>query len=96
MLTEYKLVNIGICIGFDLVINNNDRFALVWRGEGNINNILVEVPSHLNNNLDKARDREDLSVGLGDYLYIDHDGHMLNLENGSARQNADKYMETVN
>ena len=51
MLTEYKLVNIGICIGFDLVINNNDRFALVWRGEGNMNNILVEVPSHMNNNL---------------------------------------------
>lgn len=41
MLTDYKMYSVGMCLGFDLIINNNDRFALVWRGDGNINNILI-------------------------------------------------------
>jgi len=41
MMTEYKMYCIGICLAFDIIINNNDRFSLIWRGEGNINNILI-------------------------------------------------------
>lgn len=44
MLSEYKLHSLGMCLGYDMVINNNDRFSLVWRGDGNMNNCLVEIP----------------------------------------------------
>jgi hypothetical protein len=32
-----------MCLAYDMIINNNDRFKLVGRGEGNINNILIEI-----------------------------------------------------
>ena len=41
MVERQKLFQIGICIGFDLLTNNSDRFKLVWGGDGNINNVLI-------------------------------------------------------
>lgn len=32
MITDYKMYTIGICLAYDIIINNNDRFALLWRG----------------------------------------------------------------
>jgi cell division protein FtsL len=32
MITDYKMYTIGICLAYDIIINNNDRFALIWRG----------------------------------------------------------------
>ena len=37
----YRLYSLGMGLGFDIAINNNDRFKCVWRGEGNANNILI-------------------------------------------------------
>lgn len=40
-----KLQLIGICIGFDMLINNSDRFKLnkIWSNlsEGNVANVLI-------------------------------------------------------
>jgi len=30
-----------MCLGFDLIINNSDRFKLLWGGDGNISNVLI-------------------------------------------------------
>lgn len=46
LLEHEKLYAMGMGIGFDLIINNSDRFKLVWRGEGNINNVLVRIEDH--------------------------------------------------
>ena len=32
-----------MCLGFDLIINNSDRFKLVWGSEGNLSNVLIKV-----------------------------------------------------
>ena len=29
MMNDYKLYSLGICLGFDFIINNNDRFRLL-------------------------------------------------------------------
>lgn len=51
----------GICIGFDMIINNNDRFRLakLWGSgnEGNIANILIKVPNHFSHDRAKIKDR---------------------------------------
>lgn len=32
---------IGMGLGFDMIINNNDRFEFIWSGLGNYDNILI-------------------------------------------------------
>lgn len=95
MLSQYKVYSVGICLAYDMIINNNDRFRLVWRGEGNINNILIEIPEPTRENIERSRDREDDTVRLGNFVYIDHDGHMVDISQELARVNADKYMDVV-
>lgn len=41
LLDSIKLYSIGMCLGFDLLTNNSDRFKLIWNGDGNINNVLI-------------------------------------------------------
>jgi hypothetical protein len=71
----------GMCIGFDLLTNNSDRFKLVWGGDGNINNVLIEVRGHEGHTMTAIRDRNDQSVGLDSYVFIDHSGFLLDLSN---------------
>ena len=51
----------GICIGFDLIINNNDRFKLskIWGSgnEGNIANILIKISEHFSTDREKIKNR---------------------------------------
>jgi len=37
------LINIGRIIAADILMNNNDRFPLIWDTDGNYGNILFEV-----------------------------------------------------
>jgi len=32
MLTDYKMYTVGICLAFDMIINNSDRYAFASRG----------------------------------------------------------------
>ncbi len=41
LIEVHKLNSMGMCIGFDLLTNNSDRFKLLWGGDGNINNVLI-------------------------------------------------------
>lgn len=88
------MYSIGMCLAFDMVINNNDRFSFVWRGEGTINNILIAVPAELRPlQLERARDRGDSSVKLEKYVFIDHGGNMADIEDRIAAENIEKYMQ---
>lgn len=95
MLHDYKLYCVGMCLGFDTIINNHDRFKLLWRGDGNVNNILIEVLDNSREGIERSRDREDDRVRLGNFCFIDHEGHMIDNNNQQARPNIDKYMEIV-
>lgn len=83
LITEWKLQSMGICIGFDMLINNSDRFKLgkIWSSlsEGNVANILIEVPEHYMHHMDEINSRESLSVKLGEYWFIDHGGFLLDI-----------------
>lgn len=35
-----------MCLGYDMIMNNSDRFKLIWRGDGNVNNILIKINDH--------------------------------------------------
>ena len=95
----YRIYTLGMAIGFDIAVNNNDRFKCVWRGEGNINNILIEI-DHDNeilgkNWVERSKNRDDLSVPLGNFAFIDHDGNMPDINNQLARGNVEKYLDKV-
>ena len=65
-MAEGKMQSIGVCIGFDLITNNNDRFRLskLWNttNEGNICNVLIKIPNYFSSDRVKIRDREDTKV----------------------------------
>jgi len=46
LIEENKLYQLGMCIGFDLLTNNSDRFKLLWSSDGNVNNVLIEIRDH--------------------------------------------------
>lgn len=96
LLTPSKLYSLGMCLGFDLLINNSDRFRLLWSSNGNINNVLVQALDHNSHKLQWIKDRTNTEVRLGNFMYIDHEGYLLDLRNSIAAANFEKYMARVN
>lgn len=84
-----------MCIGFDLLTNNSDRFKLLWGGEGNINNVLIEVKDFDAYEHHEIKDRSNLDIALSGYVFIDHSGYLLDLKNEMAARNFEKYMNKV-
>lgn len=41
MLSPEKVYELGTCLGYDMIINNQDRFQLLWSGDGNVGNVLI-------------------------------------------------------
>ena len=60
LLKNSALVQMGMCIGFDLITNNSDRFKLVWGGDGNINNLLISVINHEAYDMTTLKDRNNI------------------------------------
>lgn len=84
-----------MCVGFDLLTNNSDRFKLLWSSDGNINNVLIEVKDYDAYENHELKDRSNIDVGLGNYVFIDHSGFLLDLKNEIAFQNFERYMKKV-
>lgn len=82
-------------MGFDLLINNSDRFKLIWTSEGNIGNVLVEIKDHDIHTQHELKSRSNLNAVLEGYVYIDHSGYLLDLQNKMALQNFERYMTKV-
>lgn len=53
-----------------MIINNHDRFQLIWKGDGNLSNVLVQV--ELSEQIGDAKDRNEVGVKLGPYVFIDN------------------------
>jgi hypothetical protein len=81
-----------MCLGFDIITNNSDRFRLLWSSNGNINNVLVNIEDHDSHEMHWIRDRRNTDVKLGNYVFIDHSGYLLDLKNPIAAKNFDNYM----
>mgnify|MGYP000495323638 CR=1 FL=1 len=84
MLTELKQLQMGMCIGFDILTNNSDRCKLLWMSDGNINNILIEVRDFDVLKINEIKDRNNVEIILEDYVFIDHSGYLLDLSNPMA------------
>ena len=85
-----------MCLGFDILINNSDRFRLLWSSNGNINNVLVQIEDHDSHKLQWIKDRSNTDIKLGNFMYIDHEGYLLDLKNSIAAANFEKYMVKAN
>lgn len=81
-----------MCLGFDIITNNSDRFRLLWSSGGNINNVLVQIEDHDSHEMHWIKDRTNTNVQLGNYVFIDHSGYLLDLKNPIAAQNFENYM----
>ena len=92
---ERKFYQLGMCVGFDLITNNSDRFKLLWSSDGNINNVLIEVKDHDAFETHRVRERNNIDIVLGDYVFIDHSGFLLDLKNPIAAKNFENYMRKV-
>lgn len=84
-----------MCIGFDLLTNNSDRFKLLWGGDGNINNVLIEVKDFDAYDHREIKNRGNIDIDLGGYVFIDHSGYLLDLKNEIAAKNFERYMKKV-
>jgi hypothetical protein len=78
-----------------MLTNNSDRFKLLWSSDGNINNVLIEVKDHDAFELHHVRDRSNTDITLGNYVFIDHSGFLLNLKDPIAAKNFEFYMKKV-
>ena len=45
--------------------------------------------------IEMGRDRENLEIKLGNYVFIDHDGHMVDKNDRLASANIEKIMDKV-
>jgi hypothetical protein len=81
MLMDYKMYGLGMCLALDMVINNDQRFKLLCQGEGNLSNILIEITDKRKGNIEKAKNKLDDSVPLGNFVFVDHHGNMIDEQN---------------
>ncbi len=82
-----------MCLGYDIIINNSDRFALLWTSDGNINNILIKIEDHDIHAMHMIKSRQNTEIKLGNYSFIDHSGYLLDLKNQFALKNFEKYIQ---
>jgi hypothetical protein len=81
-----------MCLAFDIITNNSDRLRMLWSSNGNINNVLIQIEDHDSHELHWIKDRRNVDVKLGNYMFIDHSGYLLDLKNPIAAKNFDNYM----
>ena len=90
-----RLINIGKIISGDLLLNNPDRFPLIWDNEGNHTNMLFEVKTD-----EKIDDELILNPNYTDFSYsdcvaIDTMTYSIAPVDRIALRNTERYLERL-
>lgn len=88
-------MNIGKMIAGDLLINNSDRFPLVWDNDGNYQNILFEVKTDEKIDDELILNPNYLDFNFNDSVAIDTVACCINEFDRIGLKNMEKYLQRV-
>jgi hypothetical protein len=90
-----RLINMGRIIAADILLNNNDRFPLIWDNDGNYGNILFEVKTDEKIDDELLLEPNYTDLNFEDSVAIDTTCHCLDESNRYGKAGAEKYLKRV-
>jgi len=88
-----RLMNLGKIMAGDLLVNNSDRFPLVWDNDGNYTNILFEVKTDEKIDDELILNPNYLDFNFNDSVAIDTVACCINHMDRIAMKNMERYLE---
>ena len=89
-----RLIRMGIIIATDCFLNNSDRIPLIWKNEGNSENLIVKVNSDWTTTTEELRNPENLNLKMSDLYAIDNRPYLYDKVNTTAKANYENYLVT--
>ena len=86
-----RLMNLGKTIAGDILINNSDRFPLIWDNDGNYSNILFEVKTDEKIDDELILNPDYTDFNFNDAVAIDTVAHTINEFDRIAMKNMETY-----
>ena len=90
-----RLINLGRIFAMDTVINNSDRYPIVWDNNGNPENLLLKVKTLDNTTVQELRDPFNIALKFESFVAIDSRVNLLDKNNKYALPNLIKYQEKM-
>ena len=88
-----RLINLGRIFAMDTIINNSDRYPIVWDNNGNPENLLLKVRTLENTTVKELRDPFNLSLQFLSFVAIDSRVNLLDKNCKYSLPNLIKYEE---
>jgi len=90
-----RLMNLGKILAGDLLINNSDRFPLIWDNDGNNSNILFEVKTDEKIDDDLILNPNYLDFNFNDSVAIDTVACCINELDWIGLKNMERYLDRL-
>ncbi|EGR29772.1 hypothetical protein IMG5_148530 [Ichthyophthirius multifiliis] len=76
-----RLIRLGMILAFDTLINNSDRYPLIWDGDGNAANIIVKMMTNFLTKTEQLKDINNLNIDFEKFYAIDSGWGQVNTTN---------------
>lgn len=93
---EERLINLGRIFAMDVLINNSDRYPIVWDNNGNPENLLLGVRTFNGTTAKELRDPFNMELGFGNFVAIDSRVNLLDRNCKYSLPQLVKYEERIN
>lgn len=90
-----RLINLGRIFAMDTIINNSDRYPIVWDNNGNPENLLLKVKTFEKTTSQELRDPFNLSLQFLNFVAIDSRVNLLDKNCKYSLPNLIKYQEKL-
>lgn len=90
-----RLINLGKIFAMDTIINNSDRYPIIWENNGNPENLLLKVKTAENTTTKELRDPFNLTMEFSNFIAIDNRVNLLDKKCKYASPNLLKYHEKM-
>lgn len=90
-----RLINLGRIFAMDTIINNSDRYPVMWENNGNPENLLLQVNTSENTTTKELRDPFNLTLGFENFVAIDNRVNLLDKNCKYSLPNLIKYHEKL-
>ena len=91
-----RLINLGRIFAMDTVINNSDRYPVLWENNGNPENLLLKVKTLEKTTTKELRNPLNFDLGFINFVAIDNRVNLLDRNCKYSLPNLVKYEENLN
>ena len=91
-----RLINLGRIFAMDVLINNSDRYPIIWDNNGNPENLLLGVRTFQGTSAKELRDPFNMELGFGNFVAIDSRVNLLDRNCKYSLPQLVKYEERIN